>query len=72
MCALSSRFAFIPVGQNNPIFISMQSRGHITKLQTDVDYESIQKYILNMVKSSSDNQSSNTVESILRTRRGGA
>ena len=32
----------------------------------------VDKYILNMVKSSSGNQSSNTVESILRTRRGGA
>lgn len=73
MCAVSSRFAFIPVGYSTPLFISMQSRGNISQLQTEVDYESIQKYILNMVRSSNgDSSTNNTVESILKTRRGGA
>jgi len=72
MCSLVSRYAFIPTGRNNQLLIDMQSKGEISQLKTDVSYDSIQKYLIAM---SANNASAaimdNSVDSILRSRRGG-
>ncbi|MBS0236749.1 MAG: AsmA family protein [Proteobacteria bacterium] len=61
-----AKFVFIPIGENTPLTLQLQSQGEMTAQQVTADYDSIKKFVASRNVDSPDTGS---VETILQNRR---
>lgn len=66
------RYSFIPIGRNDRLILTIQSKGALNKPTTEVNFDELKVYFSRMLSNKgkqSGNDKTDTIESILRSRR---